>query len=160
MRAASYLTPEPNVTAGAGGRLGGLLETGGSRGPAGPEVRRRHADVAPERLGELRGLAVAHPRGDLTDGEGARGQQLGRPGHPHPGQVLAKGRPADFGEGPLQLAARGGQAPGDVVQGQVLRVLARDDLARLLEQARAKSDRRESLGSHLDLTTGDGPIWM
>src|SRR4051812_10799268 len=149
MRAASYLTPEPNVTAAGGRRLGGLLEAAGAGRPSGPEVRRGDADVAPERLGELGRLAVPDAGRNLADRHRAGGQQLGGAGHPHPGQVLAERGAADLGEGPLELAARGGQAPGDVIQRELLGVLALDDMARLLVEARAESDRRKSLSCHL-----------
>src|ERR671918_412112 len=46
------------------------------RAPAGAEVRRRDAAVAPERLGELGRLAVADAVGDLPHREHARGEQL------------------------------------------------------------------------------------
>ena len=57
----------------------------------GAEVRRGDALVAPERLGELGGLAVADAVGDLAHGQRARGEHLGRLLHPHAGQVVAEG---------------------------------------------------------------------
>src|SRR5215212_2595519 len=50
----------------------------------GAVVGGRGAEMAPERLGELGGLTVAHAVGDLADRHPARGQQLGGLDHPHP----------------------------------------------------------------------------
>ena len=95
-------------------------------------VRRRRAArkaegddavVAAERLGELRGLAVADAVGDLADRQPARGEQLGGALHAHRGQVLAERRVADLRVGALELAARRGDAAGDVVERQVGGVL-------------------------------------
>ena len=61
------------------------------------------------------------------------------------GEVLAEGRLADLGVGALQLAARGGDAAGDVVERQVGGVLGLDDGDGVLEEARAVADGGWSL---------------
>src|SRR5688500_11098882 len=68
-----------------------------TRHPAGTEVRRRDAEMAAERLGELRRLAVADAVRDLADGDAPAGQQLRGAIHPDAGQMLPEGRVADFG---------------------------------------------------------------
>ena len=85
-------------------------------GAVGAVVRRGDAEVAAERLGELGGLAVADAVGDLAHGHAAAGEQLGGAVHADAGQVLAEGGVADLGVGALELAARGGDAAGDVVE--------------------------------------------
>src|SRR5919206_474944 len=57
--------------------------------------------------------------------------------HAHGGQVLAEGGAADLGVCALELAARGGDAPGDVVQRQLGGVLRVDDGRGVLVEARA-----------------------
>ena len=79
--------------------------------------------MAAERLGELRGLAVADPVGDLADRQAAVGEQLGGALHAHAGQVLAERGVADLGVGALELAPRRGDAARDVVEGEVGGVL-------------------------------------
>src|SRR3954451_12279702 len=73
---------------GAVGRRGGRL--GPREPPAGPEVGRRDAVVAPERLGELGGLPVPDAVRHVAHGEAADPQQLGRALHAHAGEVLAE----------------------------------------------------------------------
>src|SRR3954451_11310918 len=80
---------------------GGGADLGAS---AGPEVRRGDALVAPERLGELRGLAVAHAVRDLPHGQRARREHVRRLLHPDAGEVVAERRVADLGVGALKLA--------------------------------------------------------
>ena len=116
---------------------------------AGPEVRRGDAEMAPERLRELRRLAVAHAVRDLADGQPAGREQLRGLVHAHARQVIAERRPADLGVRALELAARGRHAPGDLVEREVAAVLAVDDLGRLLEEARAELDRCRSLRRHV-----------
>src|SRR3954471_17123336 len=108
--------------------------------PAGPEVRRRHPLVAAERLGELGGLAVADPVGDLADGERPGGEHLGGLLHPDLGQVVAERGLADLRVGALELTAGRGHAAGDVVQGERGRELAVDDLRGLVEQRGPQAD--------------------
>ena len=103
MEAASYRTAGTEGTDAADPGAGACGASGGepSRRPrdaaaAGAVVRRRDAEVAPERLGELRGLAVADAVRDLADrqrcggraarrrapsgrGSGARGRSCCRP---------------------------------------------------------------------------------
>ncbi len=75
--------------------------------------------MAPERLRELGGLAVADAVRDLADGQPAARQELARALHAHGGEVLAERRVPDLRVGALQLPARGGDAPRDVVERQV-----------------------------------------
>src|SRR4051794_11419635 len=105
---------------------------------ADPVLGRRGARGAPEGLRELGRLAIAHAPRDLAHGEAAPGQELGCPAHAHGGQVLAEGRAADLGVGPLELAARGGDAAGDVVQVQVGAVLGLDDRDGVAIEVRAE----------------------
>src|SRR5205809_7257256 len=127
MDAASYATGATNTTDPAvrqrtdrGVRLGGPAERG-SPG-AGAVVRRRDPVVAPERLGELRGLAVADPVGHLPDGQRPGGEHLGRHAHPPGGEVVTERRIADPRVRALELAARGGHAPADAVARPLRRV--------------------------------------
>jgi hypothetical protein len=101
--------------------------------------------MAAERLGELRGLAIADAMGDLADRQPACRQQLGRALHPHRGEVLAERGVADLGVGALQLAARRGNAPGDVVERQIVAVLGLHDRDGIAEEARAMTNRGRSL---------------
>ena len=64
------------------------------------------------------------------------------------GQVLAEGGVADLGVGALQLAARGGDAAGDVVEREVGGVLGLDDRDRVLEEAGPVADGGGSLHRH------------
>ena len=70
------------------------------------------------------------------------------------GQVLAERRPADLGEGALQLAPRGRHAARDVVEREVLGVLGVHDRRGVLEQAGAEADGGGSL--HRDLVYAPG----
>src|SRR3954452_25339913 len=107
--------------------------------------RRRDVVVAAERLGELRGLAVADAVGDLPHGQPARAEHLGGAAHPDGGQVVAERRVADLGVGALQLAARRRDAAGDVVEREVGGVLGLDDRGGVLEEARAVADGGRSV---------------
>ena len=91
------------------------------------ERRRREPVVAPERLRELRGLAVADALGDLADGQAARRSSSAARSIRTRGEVLAERRVADLGVGALELAARGRDAPRDVVERQIGAVLGLDD---------------------------------
>jgi len=66
----------------------------------GAVVRGGEAVVAAEGLGELRGLAVADPAGDLADGQPLVGEQAGGALHAHPREVL------DPGKAPALLTSR------------------------------------------------------
>src|SRR5215213_8626633 len=110
-----------------------------------PICRRRGPVVAAERLGELRGLAIADAMGDLAHREPAHAEHLGGPIHPHRGQVLAERRVADLRIRALQLTPAGRHAPRDVVEAEVRCELALDDRRGLLEEARAMTDGGRAL---------------
>ena len=99
------------------------------RPAAGAVRRRRQPVVAPERLGELGRLAVADALGDLADGQDPARQQVGRRVHANAGQMRAERRVADLGVGALQLAPRGRDAAGDVVERKVARRTPRSTIA-------------------------------
>ena len=105
---------------GAGGERGAACAAAAARAVAArrgsPRARRR---VAAEGLGELRRLAVADPRATSRTRQAAGGEQLGGAVHAHRGQVLAERRVADLGVRALELAARGRDAAGDVVEREV-----------------------------------------
>src|SRR3954453_12794051 len=103
-------------------------------------VGRCDAEGAAERLGELGGLAVADPAGDLADGQALVGEQTGGALHAHPGEVLAEGRVADLRVGALQLTARRGDATRDDVDRELRRVLLVDDRDGVLEERRPVMD--------------------
>src|SRR5207302_5959199 len=129
------------VSAGLAGRAAIPGRTGAALRPAlPPEARGGTAVVAAERLGELGGLAVAHPAGHLPDRERALPQELERTAHPDLRQVGAEARLAGLRECALELAARGGQAPGHGVELEVARVLALDDVDGLLEEGPPPED--------------------
>ena len=92
----------------SGGSVGRAQAVGapGTGAPVGTEIRRRHALIAAERLGELGGLAVADPVRDFPDRERARGQHLGCLLHTHPGQVVAERGLPDLRVCTLELPAR------------------------------------------------------
>jgi hypothetical protein len=90
--------------------------------------------MAAERLGELGGLPVPDARRHVTDGQRAVLEQLQRALHPHLGHVGAKARPADLGEGALELAPRRREPARDLVELQILRVFPPDYFLRLLEE--------------------------
>ena len=96
--------------------------------------------VTAEGLRELGGLAVSHAMRDLANGERAGGEHLGGFLHPDARQVVAEGGLADLGVRPLELTAGGRDAAGDVVEREIGRVLAIDDLSGLLEQRGAQAD--------------------
>jgi hypothetical protein len=96
--------------------------------------------VAAEGLGELRGLAIADPVGDLADGRAAAAEHVGGALHAHRGEVLAERRVADLRVGALELTAARGDPSGDVVEAQVGGELGLDDRGRLLEEARTVAD--------------------
>src|SRR3712207_9060839 len=55
---------------------------------------------------------------------------------------------SDLGVRPLQLAAGGGDAAGDVIEGELGRVLRLDDGHGVLEEARPVADRAGALNGH------------
>jgi hypothetical protein len=63
--------------------------------------------VAPEDLGELRRLPVAHRRGHILDRERSVEQELGGARHPDALQLAAEAGAARLGEGALKLPPRG-----------------------------------------------------
>src|SRR6185436_11391157 len=140
-----------------GVRVVGAREAPGDASALGAVVARRDAEVAPEGLRELGGLAVADAVRDLAHGQAAAGEQLRRLLHPDPREVVAEGGLTDLGVGALQLAPRGGDPAGDVVEREVAAVLLVDDLRGLLEEARAKSDRCRSLRGHVGFYAGGSP---
>ena len=107
--------------------------------------RRGEPVMAPERLRELGGLAVADPVCDLADGEAAGGQELRRALHANRREVLAERRVADLGVRALKLASRRRDASSDVVERQVGAVLGLDDGYGITKQARAVANRGGSL---------------
>jgi hypothetical protein len=113
------------------------------------ERGRSRAVVAPEGLGELGRLAVAHAVRDLADGEPAARQQLARALHAHGREVLPERGVPDLGIGALQLPARRCDTTRDVVQGQLGAELGFDDRGRVLEERGAMSDGCGSLDWHL-----------
>src|ERR1700709_2810091 len=108
MKRASYASAPTNVSSAkerlprlgrSGGRTGAELRPGRAHGSAsvGAEIRRRDALVAPERLGELGGLAVADAVRDLTHGQRARGEHLRGLLHADPRQVITERGLPDLG---------------------------------------------------------------
>ena len=93
--------------------------------------------MAPERLGELGGLAVADAPCDLPHRQRSARQQLGGCVHPDPRQMRAERRMPDLRLGPLQLAPRGRDTARDLVQRELTLVLLGHDRGGLLEEARA-----------------------
>src|SRR4051794_807759 len=135
----------------SGGRPFGRLGVVGSPREArfrGPEAGRGCAVVAPERLGELGRLAVAHAVGDLADRQVAVAQQLTGPLHADAGQVLPERGLAHLGVAALQLAPRRGDPAGDVVEREVVPVLLLDDRHSLLEEASAQLHGGRALDRH------------
>ena len=116
--------------------------------------------MAAERLGELGRLAVADAVGDLAHGQAPARQQLGGPLHAHLRQVLAERRVADLGVGALQLAARGRDAAGDVVEGEVARVVLLDDRDGVVEQAGPVADGVGALSGHAGSNTPERAKWI
>ena len=163
-RGATDGTPGADRGAGAGaamrrgrpGRRPGARSARRARA-VGAVVRRRDAEVAPERLRELGRLAVADAVRDLAHGQAAGGQQLGGLLHPDAREVVAEGGLPDLGVGALQLAAGGRDPARDLVEREVAAVLLVDDLRGLLEQARAESDRCRSLRGHVRSYAGGSP---
>ena len=99
-----------------------------------PTARRPGSGGTPWRTGRAGGSRRgARPRARSAP---RRGQHLGGLLHAHAGQVVAERGLADLGVGALELAARRGDAAGDVVEREVGGVLAIDDLRGLVEQAR------------------------
>src|SRR5215211_5174873 len=140
MDAANYRSRTTEGTIGARPRPGG---SGGERaadramGAAGAELGRGDAVMAPERLGELGGLAVSHAVRDLADRQAAGRQQLAGALHADSRELVAERRVPDLGERPLQLAARRGDAAGDVIERELFLVLVRHDLGRVFIKAAA-----------------------
>ena len=111
-------------------RAGGLSVQRAREAPVGARavgavVRRRDAEVAPERLRELGRLAVADAVRDL-----AHGQPAGWSSSSAAFSIRTRVRwsrnvvCADLGVGALELAARGRDAAGDLVEREVAAVLA------------------------------------
>src|SRR4051812_32607433 len=111
------------------------------------EARGRRTVVAPEGLRELGRLAVPDAVRHVPDGQAAFAQELERALHPHLGHVGAEARRARLGERPLELAARGREAPRHVVQLDLVRVFALDDLRGLVEE-RAPARHRPGADGH------------
>ena len=83
------------------------------RGAVAPRARRRGGAGTPWRTAPAGGSRRAgRPRARSAP----RGEQLGRALHAHGREVLAERRVADLGVGALELAARGRDAAGDVVE--------------------------------------------
>ena len=97
--------------------------------------------MAPERLRELRRLAVAHVVGHLSHRHRAFPQELECPLHPHLREVGAEGRAADLGKRPLELTPRGSDAPRHRVEIHVRAVVARDCRVRVTEDCGAALER-------------------
>src|SRR5205823_6403015 len=74
------------------------------------------------------------PARDLAHRQRALPEHVERAAHAHLGEVGAEAGLARLGERPLELAARRGEPARDVVELEVGRVLALDDLDRLLEE--------------------------
>src|SRR5215207_8255470 len=155
--------PEIGAPPVPGAGLGGAGRRGIERAREAPVLVRRvgavvrggDAEMAAELLGELGGLAVADPVGDLPDGHPARGEELRRLVHPDPGQVVAEGGVADLGVSPLELAPGGRDPAGDLVEREVAAVLVVDDLRGLLEEAGPEADRCRALNGHVTSTRAD-----
>src|SRR3954467_10839182 len=98
------------------------------------EAGGRRAMMAPERLRELRRLAIAYAVGHLSHRHRAFPQELECPRHPHLREVGAEGRAADLGKRPLELAPRGGYLRRDGVQIDLATVVALDDRHRFAVQ--------------------------
>ena len=109
--------------------------------------------AAPERLGELRGLTVSDVVGDFTHREVAPDEHLRSSVHPHAGQVLAKGRVAYLGERALQLATRGGNALGKLVERQLAGVFELDNRADFAVELCSKGDCCWPLHREMDTAT-------
>src|SRR4051812_50035958 len=94
MRPGTLVTPGDRGQRGASGGDPSGAESGQmtvARG--GPVVGRRDPVVAPERLGELRRLAVADPAGDLADGQRVVVQEEGGLLHANGGGGVGGGGP-------------------------------------------------------------------
>src|SRR5918992_3938191 len=143
MDAATYRSAGTEGTDAGGARLGRQARRAAGRAV----VRGRHALRAPERLGELRRLAVADPVRDLAHRHAGAREQLGGAVHPHGRELLPERRPTDLGVGALELAARGGDSAGDQLERQLARVLALDDRRRVGEDARPELHRGRTLHS-------------
>ena len=76
--------------------------------------------MAPEDLGELRGLPVAHRGGHVLDRKRVVEQELGGARHPDALELAAEAGAAGLGERPLELSARGRDLMRHVRQGEVL----------------------------------------
>src|SRR5215210_3622122 len=126
-----------------GARVYWLVKTGGMAAyprlplgsePAGraAEARRRIAVVAPEDLGELGRLAVAHGGRHVLHGQRALHQELCRARHPDALKLAAEARVAGLRKRPLELPSRGRNLARHARQREiVIAVAARDHRARL-----------------------------
>ncbi len=126
--------------------LRGGVEAAAERAQA--VVRRSDAEIPPERLGELRRLAVSDAARDLADGQAALAEHAGGAVHAHTGQMFAERGVADLGVGALELAARRGDPAGDVVEGELGGVLLFDDGDRVLEERRPVMDGGGAVSWH------------
>src|SRR3954462_12717981 len=127
--AAAYGTKPMDGDAAGGGQL---VQAAVVRTRRAAEAGRRRAVVAAERLGELSGLPVADAGGHVADRHRPVLQELEGALHADLGHVRAEARVADLGEGALQLAARSGEPACDLVELQVVRILAPNYLFRFL----------------------------
>src|SRR5215211_948652 len=91
-----WLSRSDSVT---GTRVYWTRRSGGEPVGALPEGRRRPSVVAPERLCELRGLAVPDRRRDPRDRHRADSEQEGGALHPHPLELAPEAGLAALGEG-------------------------------------------------------------
>ena len=101
--------------------------------------------MAPEGLREIRGLAIADPHSHLAHGRPPAAKKLDSAAHPDIREITAEGRPADLGEGALQLAPRGEDASRQQLDVEVTIVLGLDDRHGLPEDRPAAPDRGPSL---------------
>src|SRR5680860_6536 len=126
--------------------------------PDAAEARRRCAVVAPEGLGELGGLAVAHGARHLVDRRAALAEQLGRPLHAHTLEIGAEAGLARLRKGALQLAARGDHASRDVVELHAAGVLLIEDAGGVVKERATADGGGGTLGflEHLSLAYGQG----
>jgi hypothetical protein len=115
-------------------------------------VGRGDAEMAPERLCELGGLAIADTPGNLANGEVAVTQELGGTLHANARQMLAKRGVADLGVCALELTAGGRDTASDVVEGKVARVFGLDDGDRILEERRPEVDGGGAVSWHVRST--------
>src|SRR3954469_1756562 len=138
--------PEPAHANRAGGASRGSV-LAGARGRF-PVHGGRHAELAPERLGELGGLPVADGEGDVAYGA-LRVRAHGRRGGAQTSaEMLAAEGAARLVERPLQRSPRREDPRGDPVELQVERVLALDDRHRVVVEQSARVARSGPVDGH------------